>query len=219
MKTQNTCRSAERTRALLAGLIVATLASEIGATPYESGGKVDEFVGAYTETIPITVPPFHGIEPKLSLQYHSGRGSGLLGVGWSLQGLSVIEQTEGRYSGVEPMFELDGQLLVACRLHRDWTSTGQRSPACTSGGALGSATSYSTLSESYLRIEHGNDPADGQDTRPKKSTKRRILSAKRSPSPISAHLPTISPAPALRNLAWTIGKSTLQSPADHRWRR
>lgn len=156
-------------RALLVLLVVPTVAY---ANPYESGGKVDEYVGAYTESIPIIVPPFHGLEPKLTFQYHSARGSGLMGVGWALTGFSVIERTDGMYSGTEQTFELDGQLLLPCSRHLDMTPTGPRSPACefnpnrTQDGKTGPTGTvwYSTVSESYLRMEHGNDPTDNKDT-------------------------------------------------------
>jgi len=48
-------------------------------------------LGAATYTIPIQVPPgIAGMEPKLAMSYSSRGGNGLLGVGWSLDGLPAV---------------------------------------------------------------------------------------------------------------------------------
>lgn len=125
---------------LSAALYLLGFPHAVFANPYESGGKVDQYFGAYTETIPIVVPPFHGIEPKLSLSYHSSGGSGLGGVGWSLRGLSVIESIPG--AG----YQLDGQDLIACTQQTNVTSGTPNSSSCSTGG------NYSTLSERYQKI-------------------------------------------------------------------
>ena len=58
--------------------------------------------GSYRRSIALEVPLFRGIEPKLSLSYDSAKGirnipsaGGLLGIGWSIDGLSVIERISG----------------------------------------------------------------------------------------------------------------------------
>jgi RHS repeat-associated protein len=49
--------------------------------------------GAFSYQIPLTLPPGRaGLEPHLALQYNSRSGSGDLGVGWGLQGLSEISR-------------------------------------------------------------------------------------------------------------------------------
>src|SRR5882724_13333190 len=59
-----------------------------GATP--GSFRVTE-TGAAEYRIPIQVPPgVAGMEPKLALLYNSQAGNGLVGVGWSLEGLSSI---------------------------------------------------------------------------------------------------------------------------------
>ena len=80
--------------------------------------------GSASYTIPISVVPgTAGLEPKLSLQYDSRSGNGLLGVGWSLAGLPAITRCgrtiaqDGQVGGVgydaNDRFCLDGQRLVA----------------------------------------------------------------------------------------------------------
>ncbi|MEW5788556.1 MAG: FG-GAP-like repeat-containing protein [Pseudomonadota bacterium] len=79
--------------------------------------------GAATYAAAIPVPPgTGGMEPKLSLNYTSQGGNGLLGVGWSLGGLSAIYRCpksiaqDGAFAGVEyntnDRFCLDGNRLL-----------------------------------------------------------------------------------------------------------
>src|SRR5262245_23984327 len=59
-----------------------------GATPADF--SVDPS-GNATAQIEISVPPGpHSVQPKLALSYSSQGPNGLLGVGWSLQGVSAI---------------------------------------------------------------------------------------------------------------------------------
>src|SRR5262245_12811146 len=73
----------------------------------------------FSDSIPIAVPPFHGVEPSLALRYDSGAGNGFVGVGWRLSGLSVIERASvrfgaPRYDDATDVFLLDGDELVSC---------------------------------------------------------------------------------------------------------
>src|SRR5262249_26906315 len=80
--------------------------------------------GAGTYTIPIQVPPgIAGMQPQLALAYNSQAGNSLLGVGWSLSGLSSITRCprtvaqDGVKGGVNydwnDRYCLDGQRLMA----------------------------------------------------------------------------------------------------------
>jgi RHS repeat-associated protein len=108
--------------------------------------------GAFTHSMPIDVPPFHGIEPHLALQYSSASSFGLMGVGWSLSGISSIERTSlGRgapsYDGgvlqTADMFLLDGEELLAC-------PTGSQSPSCKYGG------NFTSVVEGYEVIKYSS---------------------------------------------------------------
>ncbi|WP_316233742.1 FG-GAP-like repeat-containing protein [Bradyrhizobium sp. SZCCHNPS2010] len=113
--------------------------------------------GAATYSVPVSVPPGSaGMAPSVSLNYSSQGGNGLLGVGWSLGGLSAIGRCprtvaqDGVRGGVNydanDRFCLDGRRLVAV------------------SGAYGAdGTEYRTEIESYSKIiSHGaagNGPA------------------------------------------------------------
>ncbi|WP_288407226.1 SpvB/TcaC N-terminal domain-containing protein, partial [uncultured Herbaspirillum sp.] len=113
--------------------------------------------GAATYTIPIQLPPgVGGMEPKLSLNYSSQAGNGLLGIGWSLGGLGGISRCprtmaqDGVRGGVNydlnDRYCLDGQRLIAVN-----------------GTDGGNGTEYRTERESYAKIVSfgsvGNGPA------------------------------------------------------------
>ncbi len=99
----------------------ATSTTVAGVTP--GAIAVDES-GSANYSIPISVPPgVAGMAPSLSLIYGSRGDNGILGVGWSLGGLSVIHRCgrtlaqDDAISGVDysavDRFCLDGQRLVA----------------------------------------------------------------------------------------------------------
>jgi hypothetical protein len=113
--------------------------------------------GAASYTIPIQVPPgIAGVEPKLAFAYNSQAGNGLLGVGWSLDGLSAIHRCgrtivqDGLNVGVSydanDRYCLDGQRLVAI-----------------SGTYGADGTEYRTERESFTKVISygvaGNGPA------------------------------------------------------------
>ena len=51
--------------------------------------------GAASYEIPLTVPPgINGLTPRLSLRYSHGQGNGVVGIGWSIGGLSSIRRCQ-----------------------------------------------------------------------------------------------------------------------------
>jgi RHS repeat-associated protein len=80
-------------------------------------GGVYENAGAFTASVAVAVPAFHGVEPKLSLAYSSLGLNGPFGVGWQLAGASTIDRfSPGRgapaYTATD-VFLLDGEEMVA----------------------------------------------------------------------------------------------------------
>ena len=109
----------------------------------KGGAGLEPSTGSLARQIPIEVPAFHGIEPRLALAYSSQAGNGFVGVGWRLGGWSVVERTRNgrgtpRFTG-EDVFVLDGQELLPC-------SAAAQSPGCLAGGT------HATKQESYARI-------------------------------------------------------------------
>src|SRR5262249_13141795 len=139
--------------AFLFALLVVMLRSGLVLGQQELGqksnGDVDEFYGSYGDSIAIEVPPYHGMEPKLALDYSSTAGNGPFGVGWRLNGFSVIERASSpgrgtpRYKSSD-IFLLDGEELVPCAAHKlPNGSAGSLSPSCsTAVAAYGSSAEF-----------------------------------------------------------------------------
>jgi RHS repeat-associated protein len=127
-------------RAFVIGLVLAGFTTAGAA----STGEIILSSGAFSQRIPIQVPAFHGLEPKLALSYSSQGGNSLFGAGWSLGGISTIEWSRpgggAPNTGVPSAYFLDGQELIPCQ-------QGSVSPSCTTGGT------HSTKIESYLKIK------------------------------------------------------------------
>ena len=106
--------------------------------------------GANTHTIPIEVPAGRaGLQPTLALTYSSRSGNGLLGVGWSLSGMSQISRCRNnlrrdhqalpvRFAATDK-FCLDGLPLI------------QVAGANAAGGAVGQAE-FRTVPDSFSKI-------------------------------------------------------------------
>ena len=111
--------------------------------------------GAATYTVPITVPPgTSGLEPGLSLAYSSQGRNSLLGMGWSLSGLSVISRCPATYAqddfvdGVDfdedDRFCLDGERLMVV------------------GGVYGAdASEYRTEQDTFRRAVSNGESGEG----------------------------------------------------------
>ena len=98
--------------------------AQSASTPFSTPGQFAVSPsGAATYRIPIEVPPgVAGMAPKLELVYNSQGGNGLLGMGWSLSGLSAISRcprtmaSDGVRGSINfdanDRFCLDGQRLI-----------------------------------------------------------------------------------------------------------
>ncbi len=101
--------------------------------------------GVYRHGLILDVPSFHGLEPRVGIDYASGgRKNDLAGWGWSLTGDSVIERTS-RGRGVPALdasdvYRLDGNDLIPC------ASQQVKGPSCLAGGT------HSTERETFQRV-------------------------------------------------------------------
>jgi YD repeat-containing protein len=116
--------------------------------------RVDES-GAATYTVPIAVPQgIAGVTPQLALSYSSAAGNGIMGMGWSVSGLSGISRCRQTYEqdlAITPIsltnddrFCLDGQKLVAVN-----------------GEYGGSDTEYRTEMDSQVRVKSHDNSGTG----------------------------------------------------------
>jgi len=137
--------------ALLCSIVLLAYGSGVrAAVPGNIPAEFSVNNGSASYSVPIDVAPGRGgMQPELSINYSSNGGNGILGVGWSLGGLSAISRCgrtvaqDGAVSGINfdknDRYCLDGQRLV---------------PVKGANGAVGAE--YRTEIDSYAKItSHG----------------------------------------------------------------
>ncbi|CAN7239165.1 SpvB/TcaC N-terminal domain-containing protein [Polaromonas sp. LjRoot131] len=173
---QNKYRKLVRCAALWllgAGLTVAQVQAQTRVAGTAPGQFSVNESGAATYRIPIQVPPgVAGMEPKLELSYNSQGGNGLLGMGWSLGGLSAISRCprtmaqDGVRGSVKydmnDRYCMDGQRLIlvsgaygaAGSEYRTELDSFSRITA--SGTAGNGVASFTVQTKAGLTMEYGN---------------------------------------------------------------
>jgi RHS repeat-associated protein len=143
--------------ALLNPVIVAAIFATINGplAPRSARAAVNAY-GEFLTEIPAAVPSFHGLEPKLTLLYHSTSANGWTGAGWSVSGgpSYIVRASAGRgaaHFDASDIFLLDGDELISC-------AAGSPSPSCRTGG------SHSMKIENYRRIQHNIGSANSDDS-------------------------------------------------------
>jgi hypothetical protein len=143
-------------------LAIALCGSFVGASQATTAGKINSTfnvsnTGSATYSIPVWAPPgVMGISPQLALSYSSQGGNGLLGVGWSVGGLSTVSRCSKTVAqdgvGGAPQLAADDRFCI----------DGNRLRA-TSGLYGADATTYqtelATFSQIISRGTAGNGPA------------------------------------------------------------
>lgn len=137
-----------RTAVLVAAIALGLSARGAAQTEPKANDAFTPFLGSFSQAVPIQVPAFRGLEPRLALVYSSERRSGFAGVGWALTGFSAVVRTKGgrgipRFDGSD-VFLLDGQELLPCPAPNP-------SPSCEAGGT------HTTKTESYLKVRFDRD--------------------------------------------------------------
>ncbi|MFK5854922.1 MAG: RHS repeat-associated core domain-containing protein [Bacteroidota bacterium] len=147
-----------------------------GSTNNNEGGVVGTLPGnlmvspsgAAVYNIPISVPAgINGMSPSINLVYNSQGGNGLLGIGWSLSGLSAITRTgtnlyhEDYIDGVDfdanDKLSLDGQRLIPLEEETEFrTEIETFSKIIPHGNFAGMPEWYEVFTKDGRIIEYGN---------------------------------------------------------------
>lgn len=155
----NSLSTAQGGSAAETGISFPSLASSSNAGYINGEFSVGSF-GTPSYSIPIEAPPgTNGVSPSLSICYQNTSQNGILGLGWQLNGLSVISRTgkiipqDSVKGGVDfsynDRFSLNGQRLIAYKDAAGNLLTDVSSRAAAYGG---NGTEYRTEVESWIRI-------------------------------------------------------------------
>ncbi|MEM7621302.1 MAG: SpvB/TcaC N-terminal domain-containing protein, partial [Pseudomonadota bacterium] len=162
-------RATQRKFATTLTVIIALLAAALNAHATDVVGTISGSVGVSpsgtaTYSVPIVVPVgTTGVQPKIALSYDSRAGNGLLGMGWSVTGLSQITRcaTDNYLDnlanggvGVDGVDYDDNDKLCL---------NGQR--LVSTGGAYGAdGTEYRTVFASFSKVVSYGTAANGGPT-------------------------------------------------------
>jgi RHS repeat-associated protein len=150
----------------------------VGSTP---GSLAVDASGSATYTIPLDLPPgTNGVQPTLALKYSSASPNGLMGMGWMLEGLSVItrgssdknlypvNETTSDPADLQndDRFYLDGQRLIGIAgtygaANSEYRTEAESFSKVVGRGQTGTSTFvaptwFEVWTKSGLRLEYGN---------------------------------------------------------------
>lgn len=183
--------------ALLTTCVAASATAAVGRIPGFASVTAD---GEAAYTIPLALPPgTNGMTPALALEYRHRTENGLLGIGWSINGLSQIARCprtlvqDGILSRVTQTsadrFCLDGQRLVV-----------------TNGVGYGAAAAeYRTEIESWSRIRSFAGPGVGPQYFTVESADGRIFEYGATPDSRIDGSATVA-NPAVPALVWALNR-------------
>jgi hypothetical protein len=135
--------------AAMAGSLSAQAAELVGTTPAKFGITPH---GAASYSVPIAVPPgTMDLKPEIVLQYNSQDENGLIGVGWTIAGLSYITRCPSDLHVDDPANGGIGIDPVDYDQHDKFCLNGERLVAVS--GAYGAdGTEYRTFFEEFSKI-------------------------------------------------------------------
>jgi hypothetical protein len=128
------------------------------ATVGAMAGQAGTDGGAAQYTIPIVVPPGRaGMQPSLSLNYNSRSGNGVMGMGWTISGLSSVHRCPQTP-------EQDGQTLGVSYTNSDRLCLDGQRLVAISGNYGAANTVYRTEVDNYARVTQLGGDLSSTDT-------------------------------------------------------